>query len=62
MGIYGGAHASFDSMDYVTNSGLCMAKQLEELYGEAIYSEDLSFLVKEIKPLRVDKVTVNGRV
>lgn len=61
MGIYGAAHTSFDSMDYVTNSIPCMAKQLKERYGEAIYSEDLSFLIKEIEPIRIDIVTINGK-
>ena len=61
MGIYGGAHTVLDAMDYRTNSVPCMAKQLKERYGDAIYSEDLSFILKEIGPLRVDTIIVNEK-
>ncbi|WP_406242448.1 hypothetical protein ACF3M2_19735 [Tissierella carlieri] len=61
MGIYGGAHTDFDAKDYMTNSVPCMAKQLKERYGDAIYSEDLPWLAKEIEPSRVDTITVNEK-
>lgn len=59
MGIYGAAHTNFDAMDYRTRSVACMANQLKERYGDDIYSEDLSWLAKEIEPLRVDTLTVD---
>ncbi len=61
MGIYGSAHTDFDAMDYRTNSVPCMANQLKERYINAIYSEDLFWLVKEIEVLRVDTITVNEK-
>lgn len=61
MGIYGAAHTDFNAMEYKTQSVPCMAKQLKKIYGESIYSEDLSFLVKEIEPLRVEIINVNGK-
>lgn len=61
MGIYGAAHTDFDDMDYITNSVPCMANQLKERYGDAIYSEDLAWLGKEIEPFRVDTITVNEK-
>lgn len=61
MGIYGGAHTDFDAMDYITNSVPSMAKQLKKRYGDNIYSEDLSWLAKDIEPLRADTITVNQK-
>lgn len=61
VGIYGAAHTDFNDMEYKTQSVPCMAKQLKKIYGESIYSEDLSFLVKEIEPLRVEIINVNGK-
>lgn len=61
MGIHGAAHTDFNAMEYKTQSVPCMAKQLKKIYGESIYSEDLSFLVKEIEPLRIEIINVNGK-
>ncbi len=61
MGIYGGAHTDFGDMDYMTKSVPCMANQLKKRYGDAIYSEDLAWLAKEIEPLRMDTITVNKK-
>lgn len=61
MGIYGSAHTNFDAMEYMTNSVPCMANQLKEYYSDAIHSEDLAWLAKEIEPLRVDTITVEGQ-
>lgn len=61
MGIYGGAHTDFDAMAYGNKSVPCMAKQLKSRYGNAIYSEDLSLLVKDIELLRVDTITINEK-
>lgn len=61
MGIYGDAHTDFDAMDYITNSVPSMAKQLKKRYGDNIHSEDLSWLAKDIEPLRADTITVNQK-
>ncbi|WMM23925.1 hypothetical protein RBU61_13460 [Tissierella sp. MB52-C2] len=61
MGIYGGAHTNFDAMESMTQSVPCMANQLKEHYGNDIYSEDLTWIMTEIEPLRVDVVTVNEK-
>lgn len=61
MGIYGGAHTDVDAMDYKTHSVPCMAKQLKQHYGNIIYSEDLSLLIKDINASRIDDVIINER-
>ncbi len=61
MGIYGSTHTDFDSMEYITNSVPCMANQLKKRYEDNIYSEDLSWLMKEVEPFRVDIVSINGK-
>ncbi len=61
MGIYGGAHTGIDAMEYTTGSVPCMANQLASRYGAALYSEDLSWLAKDIDPLGVETVTVAGK-
>ncbi len=60
MGIYGGAHTGLEAMDY-TNSIPCMANQLKELYGDAIHSEDLTSLAKDIEPYRLDSIHVGEK-
>lgn len=61
MGIYGSAHTYFDAMDLTTNSVPCMANQLKAVYGENIHSEDISWLAKDMDPLRVDTITIDGK-
>lgn len=61
MGIYGAAHTGLDAMAYNANSVPCMANQLKKRYKEAIHSEDLSWLAKEIEPIRVDIITINNK-
>lgn len=61
MGIYGGAHTGLDAMDYNTRSVPCMANQLKETYGNIIYSVDLSWVAKDIQPIRVDTIVVNEK-
>lgn len=61
MGIYGSAHTVFDAMGYKSDSVLNMATQLKERYGDNIYSEDLSWISKDIEPLRVDIITINQK-
>lgn len=59
MGIYGSAHTGLDAMNY-TNQVDGMAKQLVALYGSQVHSEDLSGLAKEIDPIRVDTIEIEG--
>ncbi len=61
MGIYGGAHTDFDAMDFRTESIPNMASQLKERYGDDIYSENLSWLAKDIEFLRTDTITINQK-
>ncbi len=60
MGIYGGAHAGLDAMD-TTNSVPCMANQLKAHYGDAVHSEDLTWLAKDIEPDRVVTIKVSAK-
>lgn len=60
MGIYGAAHTGLDEMDH-SQSVPCMANQLQERYGDNIYSEDLSWIQKDIEPSRVDSITLLGK-
>lgn len=61
MGIYGSAHTGLDEMDYKTQSVPCMGNQLQEHYGDNIYSENLSWIAKDIEPSRVDYISLQGK-
>jgi hypothetical protein len=61
MGIYGSAHTGLDEMDHGTQSIPCMANQLQDHYGGTIYSENLSWMTKDIEPSRVDYITLHGK-
>lgn len=61
MGIYGGAHVGLDAMEYSTQSIPCMANQLKEKYGDAIHSDDISWLALDIEPLRTETLLVDGK-
>ncbi|WNS42313.1 hypothetical protein [Paenibacillus sp. MMS20-IR301] len=61
MGIYGSAHTGLDGMDYSTQSVPCMANQLHKHYGSSLLSEDLSWITKDIEPLRADEITLLGK-
>ena len=39
MGIYGGAHTSFDTMDYKTGTVPSMAEQLKRRYGNTVHTK-----------------------
>lgn len=60
MGIYGSAHTGLDAMDF-TGSVPCMANQLKARYGDAVLSEDLSWIAKDIEPLRTDTIKVGEK-
>ncbi len=58
MGIYGNAHTGLDAKDF-TGAVSCMASQLKERYGDAVHSEDLTWITKDIEPIRTDSITIN---
>lgn len=61
MGIYGGAHTGLDAMAYKSDSLPCMANQLNKIYPETIYSENLSPLVRDIEAIREDTINIGGK-
>lgn len=61
MGIYGAAHTGLDGMEYVNGSVPCMANQLQEHYGDNLHSEDLSWVLRDMEPLRIDYITLRGK-
>ncbi|WP_203457076.1 hypothetical protein [Paenibacillus tepidiphilus] len=61
MGIYGSAHTALDGMVYSNQSIPSMANQLQKYYGDNIYSEDLSWIAKDIESSRVDSITLQGK-
>lgn len=61
MGIYGGAHTGLGAKEIMTGSVPCMANQLKARYGDAVYSEDLSWMAKDIEPSRVDTIKVGEK-
>lgn len=61
MGIYGGAHIGLDAMEHSTQSVPCMANQLKGRYGDAVHSEDLFWVTKDIEPIRTDSININGK-
>lgn len=61
MGIYGSLHIGLNAMDYRTNTVPSMANQLKGRYGDAVHSEDLSSLAKNITPQKVDTIKVAGK-
>ena len=60
MGIYVEAHTRLNAKDY-SQTVPSMASQLKNVYGEVIHSEDISWMVRDIKPLRYDIITVKGK-
>lgn len=60
MGIYGSAHLGADAMD-MTGTVASMENQLKSLYGDQLQSEDLSWLAKDMDPVRVDTMTIAGK-
>lgn len=64
MGIYGATHTDPEAVDD-TGTVPCMANQLYAYYGDAVESEDLTYLSDTVEllrePLRVDRVEVAGK-
>ncbi|MCB7306118.1 hypothetical protein NE683_14065 [Bariatricus massiliensis] len=61
MGIFGKAHTGLDDMEYMTGTVPCMGNQLKQHYGDIVHSEDLTWISKDIEPLKVDTLEVNGK-
>ena len=63
MGIYGAAHIVSEQFAYYNGDVdfLCMADQLKERYGDAIYLEDLSWMKPDVKPVRIDVIIINDK-
>lgn len=62
MGIYGAAHIGIDAeLNFSTESVPSMAKQLYASYGDALHTEDISFIREDIAPERVDAFTIGGK-
>ena len=59
MGIYGGAHIALDGVDYNSGTVPSMAAQLTERYGDALRTEDISWMAWE--PQGTDTLTVAGK-
>ncbi|ONI40524.1 hypothetical protein AN639_00065 [Candidatus Epulonipiscium fishelsonii] len=59
MGIFGSMHANLDF--YITENTANMATQLVDYYKDNIVAEDLSYLAKEIVPIKIDKLIINGK-
>lgn len=52
MGIYGSAHIGIHAMDYNTGSVPSMANQIHSSHQDALHTEDLRWVTKEIEPER----------
>jgi hypothetical protein len=50
------AHIGVEAMDYATGSVPCMANQLNTRYGTSLHSEVISWVAKDMDPIRVDTV------
>lgn len=61
MGIYGLAHTRTDAMDYATNTVPCMANQLYQKYGNALYTEDLTLLNFENETYQMDYIKIGEK-
>lgn len=61
MGIYGGAHIALDGMDYNSGTVPAMAAQLKERYGDALRTEDITWMGQNAEPQGTDTLTVAGR-
>ncbi len=62
MGIYGSAHTGTEAMEYSEGRIPCMANQLKQRYGDALYSENLSLSVRsDVEAERTDVIKVGGK-
>lgn len=62
MGIYGSAHTDIRAMDYTTQSVPCMAAQLYQKYGMALYTDDLTSLGLQTESSREDTIQVGEKI
>lgn len=61
MGIYGSAHTGTEAMALGSFFTPCMANQLKNIYGNNLYTEDLSLLANTAEPISTEIITVNGK-
>ena len=61
MGIYGGAHIALDGVDYNSGTVPAMAAQLKERYGDAVHTEDITWMGQSAEPQGTDTLTVAGK-
>lgn len=62
MGIYGSAHTGTEAMEYSKGRIPCMANQLKQRYGDALYSENLGLSVRsDVEPERMDVIIIDGK-
>lgn len=59
MGIFGTAHTDLNGN--ISDKTVNMVTQLKEYYGENIVEENLVYIAKQIKPLRIERIVVNGK-
>ncbi|MBB6482082.1 hypothetical protein [Spirochaeta isovalerica] len=60
MGIYGSAHTGLDKLNH-TGDAPSMANQLNKALPGKIISTNLTYLLKDIDPLRTDLLSINGK-
>lgn len=61
MGIYGTMHIALEPMHHSGQSVPSMASLLKKRYGEAIHTEDLSWMAKDIQSIRIESITINDK-
>lgn len=61
MGIYGYIHTEIGGMGFRTDSIPNMVTQLKKRYASDISSEDLTWILKDIEPIRVEILTINQK-
>lgn len=60
VGLYGGAHTDPEGLDQ-SGTVPSMAAQLRSHYGDGVREEDITWLEKDIEPLRYDTMELGGK-
>lgn len=58
VGFFGSAHTHLEALDHFTRTVPCMANQLNDIYGSAIHTQNLTLIDT---PVSVGVMTVNGK-
>ena len=61
MGIYGAAHTDPDAVADSAGTVPAMAAQLKERYGDAVHTEDITWMGQSAEPQGTDTLTVAGK-